>query len=132
MNNVYAIVIKYVEDYKILRYLNKEETIMNKSVFGLNENVAGLLCYVLGFFSGIVILIMERENKFVRFHALQSTLWFVLLSILNWIVGGLAIIGTLLAVVTIASWAFLMYQAYNGEKFKIPMIGDAVEKHVGA
>ena len=102
-----------------------------KSVFGLNENVAGLLCYALLFFSGIVILIMEKENKFVRFHALQSTLWFVLLSIVSWIIGGLPLIGQLIPMLTLVSAAFLMYQAYMGKMFKIPMIGDAVEKQLG-
>lgn len=107
---------------------------MKKSVFGLDENIAGLLCYVLGFISGIVVLVMEKENQFVRFHALQSIIWFVLLAIAGRILGWLPLIGGLLgglvSIIVIASWLFLMYNAYMGKKFKIPMIGDAVEKQL--
>jgi len=109
-----------------------------KSVFGLNENVAGALCYALFFFSGIVILVMEKENKFVRFHALQSALWFMLLGVLStvvgWIIGWIPLIGWLsgniIWLITVLSWAFLMYNAFMGKKFKIPMVGDTAEAQV--
>jgi len=106
-----------------------------KSVFGLDENVASALSYALLFFSGIIILILEKENKTVRFHALQSTLWFIALGIANiiagWIplVGGL--LGSLIGLITFVSWAFLMYNAFVGKKFKIPMIGDVVDAQIG-
>ena len=45
---------------------------MEKTSTGLDENVAGLLCYILGWITGIVFLVIEPDNKFVRFHALQS------------------------------------------------------------
>ena len=113
---------------------------MKKSVFGLDENIAGLLCYLLGFVSGIIILIMERENKFVRFHALQSTMWFILLTIVSlvsgWIFGWIPLIGGLissvLTLLTVASAIFLMYNAYMGKQFKIPIIGDVVEGQLGS
>ena len=44
---------------------------MEKTSIGLTENVAGLLCYALGWISGIVFFLIEPENKFVRFHAIQ-------------------------------------------------------------
>ena len=106
-----------------------------KSVFGLDENVAGALCYALLFFSGIVILIMEKENKTVRFHALQSTLWFIALSVVSTVAGWIPLLrgplGSLIWLVTLVSWAFLMYSAFVGKKFKIPMIGDVVEAQIG-
>jgi len=113
---------------------------MEKSVFGLDENIAGVLCYLLGFISGVVMLIMERENKFVRFHALQSTMWFILLAIVGWVVGAILgwipLIGGLLTsaigLFTVASAIFLMYNAYMGKKFKIPVIGDVVEGQLGS
>jgi len=109
-----------------------------KSVFGLEQNVAAALSYVFGFFSGIVVLIMERENKFVRFHALQSTLWFLFLAIVSWIlniISSFPIIGwilgifinpilTILGIIAIGSIIFLAYKAYNNESFKIPIVGD--------
>ena len=56
---------------------------MAKTSTGLTENVAGLLCYVLGWVSGIVFLIIEPENKFVRFHAFQSIIVFGLISLVG-------------------------------------------------
>ena len=105
-----------------------------KSVFGLNENVAAALSYLLGFFSGIVILVMEKENNFVRFHALQSTLWFMVLSIVMGIAVRLPIIGGLADsiswLVFVVPGAFLMFNAFMGRKFKIPMIGAAAEAQI--
>ena len=69
---------------------------MNKSVFGLSENAAAVFAYLFAFVSGIVVLIMEKENKVVRFAALQSTVFFLtgflILSILGvisswWLIG---------------------------------------------
>ena len=111
-----------------------------KSIFGLDENLAAALSYIFGFFSGIAVLIMERENKFVRFHALQSTLWFLFLAIATWVLSFIArlpIVGWILGIlinpvlavvglITFASIVFLMYKAYRGESFKLPIIGDIV------
>ena len=113
-----------------------------KSVFGLNENMAAALSYVLGPISGIITLVLERENKFVRFHALQSTLWFLFMWIIFWVVGLIAgvpipIIGFLIWLVTrpvmwiwwlvfFGSRIFLMFRASTGAEFKIPFIGDVV------
>ena len=107
---------------------------MRKSVFGLSENVASMLCYVGMFFTGIVILVMEKENKTVRFHALQSILWFMVLSIASMVAGWLPLIrgplSSLIWLVTVVSWALLMYMAFVGRKFKIPIVGDAVEAQI--
>ena len=105
-----------------------------KSVFGLDENIASMLCYLLGFISGIIILVMERENKTVRFHALQSTLWFMLLSVARVVAGWIpffgGIIGSALWLVVVLSALFLMYNTYMGKKFKIPLIGDTAEAQI--
>ena len=105
-----------------------------KSVFGLNENLAGVLCYAGFFFSGVIILVMEKENRNVRFHALQSTLWFMLLGVARTVAGWLPIIrgplGSLIGIVTVLSWLLLMYFAFVGRRFKIPMIGEVAEAQV--
>ena len=54
---------------------------MEKSSTGLAENVAGLLCYVLGWVSGLVFILIEKENRFVRFHAIQSIYVFGVITI---------------------------------------------------
>jgi uncharacterized membrane protein len=109
---------------------------MKKSIFGLDENIASLLCYLFAFFSGIAILIMEKENKVVRFHALQSTIWFLFILVVSWLLlflSGIPLLGLifsllqwLLNLLSIASAIFLMYMAYKGNMFKLPVIGDVV------
>ena len=114
--------------------LSERSAVMPKSVFGLSENLAGVLSYAGFFFSGVIILVMEKENRTVRFHALQSILWFMLLGIARTVAGWLPLIrhplGWALGIVTVLSWLFLMYTAFVGKRFKIPMIGDVVEEQV--
>jgi len=105
-----------------------------KSLFNLDEKLSGALCYALCFLSGIFYLIMEKENKFVRFHALQSTIWFGACWILSWLVRFVPFIGGLLSglisLLIFVSWLYLMYMAYKGETFKIPVIGDTAWEQV--
>lgn len=111
-----------------------------KSVFGLDEKMAAALSYVFGIISGIIVLVMERENKFVRFHAMQSTFWFMFVMVIVWIlrfVANMPIIGWLLGwiispilaiigFIVFISWVFLIVKALNGDTFKLPIIGDIV------
>ena len=111
-----------------------------KSVFDLDEKIAGLLSYALGFISGIFFFVMERDNKFVRFHALQSTVWFLALCVVQFILGllvGFPVLGILFRfldgavwLLCVASWVYLMYMAYKGAEFKIPILGDVVWNQV--
>jgi len=97
---------------------------MAKSSTGLEENVAGLLCYIAGWVSGLVFFLIEKDSKFVKFHAMQSIITFVavvilaFIPIINWVIGILALV----------LWIVLMIKAYQGEKFKLPVIGDLAEK----
>ena len=101
---------------------------MNKSVFGLNENLAAALAYLGVFITGIIVLVMERENKFVRFAALQSTVFFLITWALGAIINWLPIIGWLVGWVVPAiafiGWICLTFMAYKGQAFKIPILGD--------
>jgi len=111
-----------------------------KSAFNLDEKIAGLLCYAFLWVSGIFFLITERENRFIRFHALQSTIWFgagsILLFVLGlfkhlWVIGWLfGLVSGIVGFAMFASWLFLMYMAYKGSEFRIPVLGDAVAEHV--
>jgi len=102
---------------------------------GLDPKIAGLLCYLVGFITGIVFLVIEKENKDVRFHAMQSTMVFggifVLIFVLMWvpIIGWL--INLLLAPVSLILWIMLMFQAFQGKRFKLPVVGDLAEKQLG-
>jgi len=125
-----------------------------KTSLGLDENIASVLAYVLAWITGIIFYFIEKENKTVRFHALQSILTFLPLSILGWLFGWLGApkvtygpyaqygqyyytpgiapliwLSWIIWIVTLVLWIFLIYKAYNGEKFKVPFIGDIAEKH---
>jgi len=70
---------------------------MDKTSTGLTENVAGLLCYILGWVSGFVFILIEQENKFVRFHTMQSIISFGTITIIGGVLGWIPVIGTFLA-----------------------------------
>jgi uncharacterized membrane protein len=105
---------------------------------GLTDNVAGALCYLVGFITGIVFLVLEpyKNNKFVRFHAFQSIFFTVAWLVINVAVGMLSIMthgifALLLPLVYLAlflAWLYIMYTAFNGKKIKLPVIGDLAEK----
>ena len=98
---------------------------------GLQENIAGLLCYVLGWVTGIIFLILDKENKFVRFHAWQSIIVFgaytVLTIILNWIPVIGWIFSMLLGIAAFVLWILLILKAYQGQLYKLPIAGDIAE-----
>lgn len=102
---------------------------------GLEPNVAGLLCYLFGWITGIIFFILEKDNKFVRFHALQSIIVFGTLSIAGSVAGPIPflnwIAATFLGLIAFVLWVVLMIKAYQGEKYKIPWAGDFAEKQVG-
>ncbi|AEH06946.1 DUF4870 domain-containing protein [Methanothermococcus okinawensis] len=102
-----------------------------KTSLGLDENIEGLLCYVLGWITGIIFLLIEKDSKFVKFHAMQSLITFLSLSILAYILGYIS--GALAWLVNILSfilWILGMYKAYKGEMYKFPIFGDIAEKQL--
>ena len=103
-----------------------------KASTGLKSNVAGLLCYLLFWVTGLEFLFVENKDKFVRFHAIQSIVTFgaltvafalVFIPVIGWIFGWLSII------VAFVLWILLMVRAYQGKKIKIPLAGKIAEKH---
>ena len=108
---------------------------MNKTVGGLDENVGGALTYAFGWITGAVFLLLEPTNKFVRFHALQSTIVFGGLSLVWMIALSLGPPGWILAIfiippVSAVLWLLLMYKAYQGERYKVRVAGDMAEQRV--
>ncbi len=108
---------------------------MEKTSTGLDENVAGLLCYVLGWISGLVFLLIEQNNKFVRFHAMQSIIVFSVLIVASFIFGWMPVIGGFIGFVIwalgLVLWIVLMVKAYQGTRYKLPWAGNLAEKWVG-
>jgi uncharacterized membrane protein len=104
---------------------------MERTSMGLKARMAGVLCYVLTWVTGIIFILIERENRFVRFHAMQSILLFGGLSILQWIISHLPFLGSLgwgLGIVQFVCWIFLMVKAGQGKYYKLPVIGDYAER----
>ncbi len=96
-----------------------------------NENVMGAVAYLLGFITGIILLLTEKQNSFVRFHAMQSTVLFGAIFIINIALGfipGLGwMVGSLLSLATFVLWIVCMWKAFQGEMFKLPVVGDFAE-----
>jgi len=106
---------------------------MEKTSIGLAENVAGLLCYVLGWFSGLVFILIEQRSKFVRFHAMQSIIVFGVVTIAGLALGWIPIIGHFLDLIISllggALWIVLMLKASQGTRYKLPWAGNLAEKY---
>ena len=104
----------------------------NKTSMGLEQNVAGLLCYVLGWVTGLIFYLLEKENQFVRFHAMQSIIVFLAFTVVEFILCYIPVIGWILApvvgVLIFILWIVLMVKAYQGQKFKLPWAGDIAER----
>ena len=106
-----------------------------KTSTGLDANLAAALSYLVGFVTGIIFLLVEKENRFVRFHAMQSTLLFagiVAIDILLQLVpllGALVVIAVVIPVSAIL-WLVLMYRAYQGEEFRLPIVGALAAERV--
>jgi uncharacterized membrane protein len=106
------------------------------TVLGVTENVEALLCYALGWVTGLVFLLLEQKNAFVRFHAMQSLATFLGLFIISLVIGFIPVLGILVNILiwplSVVLWIVLMVKAYKGERYKLPVIGDFVEKQLGS
>ena len=101
-----------------------------KTALGIEENIAGALCYVLGWLTGILFLLLEKENRFVRFHAMQSLVIFLGLFIIMIALGWIPVLGLLILLVGIFLWVLLIFKAFKGEMFKLSLAGEFAEKHI--
>ena len=107
----------------------------NTGSLNIEENVAGLLCYLFGWVTGLIFFIIDKR-PFVRFHAMQSIIVSVALMIVFFILSIIPIIGwiisSLLGIATFILWILLMVKAYQGQKWKLPYIGDLAERYSAA
>ena len=107
----------------------------------MQQNIAALLCYVLGWLSGLVFFFIDKR-PFVRFHAMQSMLLFggihVLHLVLSWVLfpalrlwALLFAVSGVLSLISLILWVLLMVKAYQNEWYKVPVIGDIADpQHV--
>lgn len=99
-----------------------------------NENLMGAASYLLGFVTGIVMLLIEKQSKFVRFHAMQSTILFAGVFVANIALGFVPILGWLvglfLSFAAFILWIVCMWKAFQGEMYKVPYVGDMAVKQL--
>lgn len=105
---------------------------MEESSTGLKSNVAGLICYLAVWVSGLILYLIETKSSFVRFHAAQSVIVFGGLTIVTTILNFIPFIGwainAFLGIVALVLWLVLMIKAYQGERYKLPVAGDLAEQ----
>ena len=108
------------------------------SSMGIDPHVAGLLAYAFGWLSGLVIFLIEKQHRQVRFHAAQSLVLFggltaagIVLSIfsvvpvIGWVIG---ILSLLLWPVSGVLWVVMMIQGYKLNPVKLPVVGDIAQR----
>jgi len=116
----------------------------SETSIGLQPNIAGLLCYVGFWITGIIFLVIEKKSTFVKFHAWQSIMTFGILTVVQIIIsilGAIAVsafsfglwqfahvVGILVWLLTVGLWIALMVLAYSGKMWKLPVIGNWAEK----
>ncbi|MGD0134189.1 MAG: hypothetical protein ABSE57_19235 [Bryobacteraceae bacterium] len=115
---------------------------------GMTDNMAGALCYLFGFITGILFLVLApyNQDRNIRFHAFQSIflniawviLWFVVFFVtlvfravpfLGFFIT--AVLNFVLGLGGFIMWLYMMFKTYNGEKIVLPVIGPMAEKQAG-
>jgi len=120
----------------------------SESSTGMSANVAGLLCYVLGWITGIIFVVWEKKSTFVRFHAWQSIMVFGVLTVAHLVLSRMLIdiglgnlfypnwgliragtaFGWIIGLGMLALGIILIIQAYQGKMWKVPWAGNWAEK----
>lgn len=104
-----------------------------KSSLGLDENIAGLLCYIAGWISGLVFFFLEKDSKFVKFHAMQAIITSLAFTVASVFLGFIPIIRMFTGLLGLAQFILMiicMIKAYNKEWFKLPVVGDIAEQQI--
>jgi uncharacterized membrane protein len=121
----------YEEEKARVEAEQKERMASGGSSTGLEPNVAGLLCYLGFWVTGIVFLVIEQKNRFVRFHALQSIVTFGALAVIGAVLGLIPYVGrffgSMIGIISIVLWIILMVKAHQGELFRVPLAGQVAE-----
>ena len=116
--------------------IKKDET---KSSTGLESNVAGLLSYVLGWITGLILFLLEEKDEYVRYHAMQSIIVFGAVTVVEIVLGFFRLIPYvdvvfvalqgLVGLFGFVLWVVLMVKAYQGVRYKLPWAGELAEKY---
>jgi len=102
-----------------------------RTSMGKGARTAGWLSYLGGWVTGLIFLLLKRENRFVRFHAMQSLIFFGAMSMVTAVFSQIPLLGFIgdgLGFVSFVCWIVLMVAAARGRYYKLPIIGDYAEK----
>ena len=113
------------------------------TVYDGNRNLVAALSYFLGFITGIVILLVEKDDKFIRFHAMQSALVFGAIFIIDIILGAVigaiplfnfisSLVNTFVFIIALIVWIVSMYKAFQGQIYKWPIVGNIAERQTSS
>jgi uncharacterized membrane protein len=108
----------------------------NGSTMSLEPNIAAGLSYIFGWVTGLIFFLLEKQNRFVRFHAMQSiilsatfTVFWIFINILSVVVPFISVLGTLVGLGMFVLVIILLVNAFQGKYFKLPVIGDYAERY---
>ena len=114
-----------------------QSSMPGKSSSGIDPKVAGLLSWLLFPISSLIFVLIEKEDKFVKFHAYESLLFgigvfvaYIISSALTVLLIGLLLV-PIVVLVSFVVWILGMVKAYQGEMWKLPIIGDMAEEWAG-
>ncbi len=102
-----------------------------RTSLGKGARTAGWLSYLGGWVTGLIFLLLKREDRFVRFHAMQSLIFFGAMSMATTVFSQIPLLGFIgdgLGFVSFICWIVLMVAAARGRYYKLPIIGDYAEK----
>ncbi|HZR44332.1 MAG TPA: DUF4870 domain-containing protein [Ktedonobacteraceae bacterium] len=112
-------------------YISPDEKVSS----GMRMSRVGWLCYLGGWVTGLIFLLLKKENRFVRFHAMQSLIFFSAISMVTAVFSSIPHLGSFVAglgFVSFICWIVLMVRAARGRYYKLPIIGDYAEKWANA
>ena len=102
-------------------------------LFG-DPSLVAALSYIGGALTGLIVLWLQKKNEFVRFHATQSIVFSLVVSVVVLILTALPVVGRFAGMLGIAlfcvPWGLMMWKALDGERYKLPYVGDFVEQQM--
>lgn len=107
--------------------MDEQTSNIQQKPYNLAPNVEAALSYLISPFTGIAVILMEKQNKFVRFHAFQSIFFGIAAFVLMTVFGAIPVIGWVVAAILpvgfVILWLLLMWKAYNNVEYELPFIG---------
>jgi uncharacterized membrane protein len=110
---------------------SSRQNTMPDSSLKMEQNIAAMLCYLGWWITGIIFLILEKKNAFIRFHAAQSLVLFGFITVASWLIRLIPVVGGFLGFITsalgVVLWVVLMVKAYQNENYRIPVASDLAD-----